>query len=104
MPLVRLGPHESNPFPSLTRDGRRPAKPSERACRIFFNGNVTCATTRLVVDRARAIPPRSTHKSLIRKYVLWWTCGLSLEFCSCAIQLIQVLGDGRRPIALDRPL
>src|SRR3974390_818768 len=47
MPLVRLGPHQGNPFPSLTLDGWILSKPPELARRAFapatsMRHNPTC--------------------------------------------------------------
>jgi hypothetical protein len=58
----------------------------------LFNGNITCATTRLLFRKASAIPRWPIHKSLIQKHVPRCGSRSSLEFCSRGIYQIQVLG------------
>ena len=49
MPLVRLGPHVCNPFPSLTLDGRSlPILPSGHA--VSFQRQLRCTATDLIVQ------------------------------------------------------
>ena len=58
----------------------------------LFNGNVTCATTRLAFGKASAIPRVETNKSLILKRADPRLSRSSLEFCSPVLCPIQVLG------------
>lgn len=83
---------ESNPFPSLTREGWRFARPSERACRIFLTATSHAPQTRLGFGRASAIPRLPIRKLLILNLLRKDVPKSHLEFCSPAIYWIQVLG------------
>jgi hypothetical protein len=83
---------KSNPFPSLTQDDRRYAPSPERVGRIFSTATLYAPQTRLTFGRASAVPPLQASKLLISKLVTKDVQRSPLEFCSAAIDWIQVLG------------
>ena len=82
---------KATPFRASRRTvGRMPDFPADMP--YLFDGNVTCATTRLAFGKASAIPTVETSKPLILKRVDTRLRRSSLEFCSPALRPIQVLG------------
>jgi hypothetical protein len=93
MPLVRLGPHECNPFsePHAGMAGATPDVPCGHAV-SRINGDLTCATTRLVRNNATAIPPCKFCNLLKQRRICGVFPRFSLNFCSKKTGHIQLLG------------
>ena len=96
MPLVRLGPHESNPF-SEPHAGWLVRIPSLRADMPYLrDGNINRATTRLTNTVANVVPTPSSCKILKTHRISESLGHNSLEICSQSPRLIQVLGEPAR--------